>query len=136
MGAWDAGSFGNDDAMDWLAEFEEKPMDAIRTAIAVVIESDENDYLDAPDCCIALAAVECVAAALGKPPKDFPDEAAETLAARPITPDLNLLKHARRTVEQILGKNSELKELWDESENPDEWYQVINDLKARLGLDQ
>lgn len=64
MGAWDAGSFGNDDAMDWLSEFEEKPMDAIRTAIAVVIESDENDYLDAADCCIALAAVECVAGAL------------------------------------------------------------------------
>lgn len=53
------------------------------------------------------------------------------MAVRPITPDLNLLKHARRTVEQILGKNSELKELWDESENPDEWYQVINDLSDR-----
>lgn len=135
MGAWDAGSFGNDTAMDWLGELEAKPMDAIRCAIAVVIESDETDDLDAPDCCIALAAAECIAAALGKPCKDFPEEASEILAAHPITPDINLLKHARRAVEQIIGKNSELKELWDETDNPDEWYQVINDLKARLGSD-
>ncbi|MFL6255397.1 MAG: DUF4259 domain-containing protein [Pyrinomonadaceae bacterium] len=38
---------------------------------------------------------------------------------------------ALRAIERI-RTNSELKELWDESENPDPWYAAVTDLEARV----
>jgi hypothetical protein len=36
-----------------------------------------------------------------------------------------------KAVERI-KTDSELKELWDESENPEEWYGAVSNLEARL----
>jgi hypothetical protein len=38
---------------------------------------------------------------------------------------------ALKAVERI-KTDSELKELWDESENPAEWYAAVGNLEARL----
>lgn len=66
MGAWGPGHLDNDDAADWLADFEEEPTVAMVTAaLEAVVE--ERGFVDAPLACEALAACEAIAAAVGHP---------------------------------------------------------------------
>lgn len=63
MGAWGADNFGNDDAGDWIYELEvSKGLSAVLPPLELVVSNDS--YLESPDCCIALAASEVVAAGL------------------------------------------------------------------------
>ncbi|WP_210491725.1 DUF4259 domain-containing protein [Patulibacter sp. SYSU D01012] len=69
MGAWGPGHLENDDAADWLADFEEEPTVAMVTAaLEAVVE--ERGFVDAPLACEALAACEAIAAAVGHPVAD------------------------------------------------------------------
>jgi hypothetical protein len=71
MGAWDAGSFDNDDAADWLADFCDGPDgERITGALSTVAEMDAGEYLEAPECSVGLAAAEVVAALKGVPDPD------------------------------------------------------------------
>jgi len=45
--------------------------------------------------------------------------------------DSNLVSLALKAVQRI-KTDSELKQLWDESENPDEWYSSLDNLEVRL----
>ena len=75
MGAWENGNFGNDDAMDFVSEVNSK--ESIFDAILKISMASQNEYLEAPDCSVALAAIEYIAAALGNPAEDFPEETEE-----------------------------------------------------------
>ncbi len=70
MGAWGVGIFENDDALDWLYEFERDGKAAIAAAFASV---EITDYIDAPEASMALGAIEAVASALGKPAETLPE---------------------------------------------------------------
>jgi hypothetical protein len=130
MGAWGSGSFENDDAMDWVTGLTDDSSDAVREALAP-IASVGDEYLQAPDCSIAIAAAEAVAAARGNPNDALPEEVAGWVAKKPVVaPDL--VELARAAVDRVLI-NSELKDLWDESATPDEWRQAMGDLRKRLG---
>lgn len=132
MGAWGAGSFENDDASDWLADFRDEPdKELISDALSAVADGDADEYLEAPDCSVGLAAAELVAALKGAPASDMPDEAKRCVEALNVKADAGMLSLALRAVERI-KTNSELKELWDESENPGEWYAAVENLEARL----
>jgi len=129
MGAWGAGSFENDDASDWVWELEEAENESI-LAEAFARVNDSEDDPEAPDCCIAIAAAEVVAAMRKRGPTDLPEEAAE-FVKRMKAPSASLVASARRAVERIRTQ-SELKDLWDESESPDGWSRAIADLQSRL----
>jgi hypothetical protein len=132
VGAWGTGSFENDDALDWVDDLEECDDTAtVRNALTTVTEWPQADTLEAIDCCVALAAAEMVAAALGHPSTDFPEEAEDWLDRK--GPDLGNqeLQLARVAVERI-RKNSELREIWAESDALDEWLDVLKDLELRL----
>ena len=132
MGAWGAGSFDNDDAADWLAEFCDDPNEgALSGALTTVAEADAEEYLEAPECSFGLAAAEFVAALKGAPSSDMPDEARACLAKLTVKANPGLVSLALRAVERI-RTNSELRELWDELEDPGEWYAAVGDLEARL----
>lgn len=135
MGAWDSDNFGNDDALDWLSELVDgESIAPIKAALADILEEPPGEYLEAPECSSALAAAELVAAALGRPAEDMPEEAMEWLNtySREVAERVELLELARRVVARI-QENSELKDLWDEADALDEWNQVQDNLKARLG---
>jgi hypothetical protein len=88
-----------------------------------------DDYLEAPDASVALAAAELVAARGGKPPKDFPDNA-RAVVHRIKSADIHraeAIKAARRILD-----HSELKDLWAEGEEPDKWRADVLDLIERL----
>ena len=134
MVAWDAGNFGNDDAVDWLKSLTESGGEqSIREAIECIEAFPEDEFLDAVFCSQALAAAEIIAAAKGSPSLEgFPEEAAGWLKKNPLQPDESLLKGTRKAVDRILN-NSELKELWQEGCSNDEWHLTIIDLRRRLG---
>jgi hypothetical protein len=126
MGAWGAGTFDNDDALDWLDDLLDGADDAIRDAL----ESTGADPLEAPDASSALAAAEVVAAALGRPAADLPGEVSDWLEEHGTKQAAALAPLARQAVDRV-RQNSELKDLWEETD-PAEWTAAVDDLLARL----
>ena len=129
MGAWSHTSFGNDDASDFLHEVEEDGQPALLNAFEVIEHLKPDDYLEAPDACVALAAAELVAAASGKPPADFPPQPA-ALAPK-LSADAALRERATAAVRRLLDY-SELKELWQETNKFSAWKASVADLLERL----
>jgi hypothetical protein len=129
MGAWGSGPFENDDALDWVSELAgSSGMAAIEDALELPAAS--ADYPDAPECSIAVAAAETVAAMKGKPSDDLPEEvvAFVSTASRP---SQSLIDAAGSAVARVLEK-SELRELWEESDDYDSWRASLVDVRRRL----
>jgi hypothetical protein len=132
MGAWGSDSFENDDASDWVADFCDAPDPAVIVkALSAVADLDASQYLEAPDCSVGIAAAEVVAALKGVPNSNLADDTKTCFSSLKINAEPGLIALALKTIERI-RTNSELKELWDESENPAEWYQALSNLEERL----
>ncbi len=130
MGAWGVLAFDNDDANDWAYGLEEtEDLAHVESAFDALEEAE--DYLEAPDASSALAACEVLARLNGKPgyKNSYTEKVDEWVAAHPLTPPSDLLKRANAAIDRILGENSELKELWDES---GEWLGSVEDLRQRM----
>ena len=131
MGAWGAGNFENDDALDWIAELEESSgMAAIEAALRVVVEWGA-EYLDAPEACRALAAAEVVAALQGHPPPDLPDGAAAWVSQHAAVDGSTLAALALTAIARTRA-NSELAELWEETDEAAAWGAVVDGLVSRI----
>jgi len=129
MGAWGVGAFDNDDAADWVAELEEAA--TIEPVVTALRTATADGYLEAPDCCIALAAAETVAAALGRAAVGVPDKVARWASThRPQVSD-DLIQLAQSAIRRI-ETQSELQELWQESDELEAWVATIKDLERRL----
>ncbi len=134
MGAWGIGNFDNDTAADWALEFENsEDLTLVKEIIEQVLNGDE-EYLDADLACEALAAIEVVArlggnwgekSAYSEPVDNWVEE--HNLAVSP-----DLIADCIKTIDRILGKNSELNELWKESEDYEAWKGRLEDLKNRV----
>lgn len=139
MGAWGYGSFENDDALDWVYTLQESQGFSLIIQASDAILSSSGDYLDASDCANALAAAETVAALAGRPAKALPEEVihwveeqkAGLFQTRQLV-DEQLISKAKRAVHAVLS-DSELKELWEETDGFEDWEAVVADLLERLG---
>ena len=132
MGAWEAGNFSNDDAMDWLEEvYDSEDTGAIEEALRCVTEPSASEDLEAGDCSQALAAAELVAAVKGCPAPDLPEEAREWLQQHVRRLSKDLVQLAIRATKRV-AKKSELRELWEESDHFAQWQKALQDLQARL----
>ena len=130
MGAWGIGSFDNDDAADWVYELEESSgAEAIRTALQAI---SPDAYLEAPECSSALAAAEVVAALKGHPLATLPPEIVTWVADSNVEVDDELLSAALMAIHRI-ETESELRELWQETDDFNAWLATLNDLQLRLG---
>jgi hypothetical protein len=130
MGTWGLGNFENDDALDWVFELEQaKDLAPLGEALDVIVES-HGDYLDAYDCARALAAAEVVAALAGKPDPSLPEEVRNWLSGRPGV-DAAMRNRARQAVAAIMD-SSELRELWEETDESDQWQHLVSGLLQRL----
>ncbi|WP_319976506.1 DUF4259 domain-containing protein [Lentzea sokolovensis] len=131
MGTWDIGHFDNDTAADFSGSLDEAPEaereNIIRTTLTRTIEADE--YLDSDEACEALASAALIAAQCpgGTPITTAygPDEPLPVFS-----PDLRPL--AVRALDRVLAADSELPELWDDTEHGPQWRQSVADLKAVL----
>ena len=134
MGTWGSDSFENDDASDWVADFCDAPdQTLIVNTLSAIANRDADEYLEAPDCSVGIAAAEVVAALKSAPNPNLSDDTKNCLSNLRIKADPSLVALALKAMERI-RTNSELKELWDESETPDEWYQSVSSLERRLNL--
>lgn len=130
MGAWGHGPFENDDASDWVWELEEsKDFSAVQLALETVTRPG-IDYIEAPDCSIAIAAAEVIAASQGRSAPNLLEEASVWVADRGAPPK-QLVALARQALAAIKSR-SELRDLWEESESFDEWVQSLAGIEARL----
>lgn len=133
MGAWGVGSFDNDDAADFLADITESgDLSLIREVLDNVITSTE--YVEAPDACQAIVASEILATALGRPTcaAQQEDEIGRWVARIRPTVDSELAAQAREALTRILAQNSELRELWEETEEFSEWQATVAELRQQL----
>lgn len=132
MGAWGNGNFENDDALDWLQEFENGGAAAVAAALDHVTSLSEGDYLEAPEASMALAAAEIVAAARSGDSSGLPADARPMLTRHQQSlSDAALLDSARRAVTRIL-QQSELKDLWEDGPDRQLWQDGVQSLLPRL----
>ena len=132
MGTWSHESFGNDTANDWAYELEDATDFAVIEA-ALQVALDE-EYLDADLAMEAIAAVEVIAKRLGKGTQsdvytEKVDQWLETISEQPSD---DLLSLAKRVLERIVADDSELKELWLESDEYELWLGNIQQLNDAL----
>lgn len=127
MGAWGAGGFENDTALDFAAEIESVD------DLAAVFTARPGETIDADDACRIIAAAECVAAMLGRPAEDMPEDLGDRVAGFG-KPDAALLETTRNHVSMVISR-SELTELWAEADNPDDFNRAMTGLIDRLNPD-
>ena len=133
MGCWAIGSFGNDSAADWLIDLAKtSDLSLVRETIARALVAEED--LDSPDATDALAAIEVVVAALGRPTTEAQNEPEllEWIARVKPSPDAKLVSDAQQAIDRILGPESELRELWEDTDDFSDWQAEVTDLRSRL----
>jgi uncharacterized protein DUF4259 len=135
MPGWGTGSFENEDAQKFLGQLKALGSDDLRKVLARA--ADQEDYLEAPEGSIAVAAAEVVAALVavtksGTPSPAAPREILDWICknnqegASP-----GLVDVAGRAVDRV-RTNSELKDLWLEAEGLNEWSVALRELEGRL----
>lgn len=129
MGAWGIGSFDNDDALDWIQELSRSGTKAIAAALNAITAAGE-DYKEAPEASMAIAACEVVAAMRSRPATELPPGVIEFLRGGG-QPDDAILENARVAIRRILG-DSELEQLWRPSPDYRKWRALLEDLLRRL----
>lgn len=135
MGAWGHGPFEDDGALDfvWDIEEAENPKETIIEALDHAVESD---YLETDEASAAIVSAAYIDSAINgtKYTKPGMSEAyeADTFSTRFPEVDLSDLKSkAVAALEKVIGEGSELKELWEESDEP-AWQQGIEEMIKRL----
>jgi hypothetical protein len=130
MGAWDASAFGNDDASDMVSDLLERsnPKDYLTQILA---HAREADYLEAPEGSQMVAAAAIVAASKDKESISVPGNAASWIDENG---DMlrSLAGTALEAVSRVRGDNSELHELWQESDEFPAWIAELNRISAAL----
>ncbi|HPO92136.1 MAG TPA: DUF4259 domain-containing protein [Phycisphaerales bacterium] len=134
MGTWGVNAFENDTALDWVWELEEsEDLSVVVAALEGPLADDADEYLEAPVCEMALAAAEIVAALKGHPPEKLPREADDWVKRNRgrLKVDQELIETAHDAIARVVA-DSELRELWDESEELAAWEKALESLQKRL----
>ena len=133
MGAWSEDTFGNDTACDWIYDFLDAPgVSTVSKALDAVL--DEKEYLDSDIACEALAACEVIARLKGNwGLRDaYSEELDNWIKGNPQQVSPEIVAKADAAISKIMGKNSELLELWDEDGKNSTWHRKIKDLQERI----
>lgn len=128
MGAWGAGSFENDTALDFAGEIES--LEHVEDAF----EAEGAEEIDADLACRVIVAAECVAAMRGHRNGDMPRDLAERVHTFG-KPSIELYDTARNNLSAVMSR-SELLELWGESEEKESFARAVTDLMERLNKPQ
>lgn len=128
MGAWGHKAFENDEASDWVYDLESSEDGELVTA---ALAGSFEEYVESPEGDTARAAAEVVAAALGHGREDLPEEVTLWVSKYGSTV-VHLKDTAVRTLQRVVGEESELRELWEEAEEVELFEEDVNDCIRRL----
>ena len=134
MGAWSHEPFGNDTATDWAYELEDCPdLSHIERALDRVLQCGD-EYLEATEAEEAVAAVEVIAQLLGRPTQTdaYTEKVKEWAGQTSAKPNEALKGKARQVLTRVAGDNSELQELWSESDDAESWLTSLQRLRDAL----
>ncbi len=134
MGTWSHEPFGNDSAADWAWELEgQTDFSLVAQAIQSVLDTGA-DYLDADVAVEAVAAAEVLAKALGRGTQAdaYTEEVDAWLKTVTVKPSPELLAQAQAALARVIAPDSELRELWEESEDFPNWETSIRALQAAM----
>ena len=131
MGAWGTGVFDNDDAADWAYELEDaSDLAPARQALSATMDTD--GYLELPEGASAVAAAAVVAASFDGNLKGLPERIGEWIDDHPDTASRGDARLAIDALERVMSEESELRHLWAEAPEGQEWAQEIERLRHRL----
>jgi hypothetical protein len=136
MGAWAADVFGNDDACDWAyALAETSDLSLVESALDAVLVDGAN-YVDAPEASNALAAIEVIARLQGNwgERNAYTEPVDKWVEQMRFQPSVALAQKAHLAIQRVLAEDSELRELWEESDDFEEWLACVAELKSRVNL--
>jgi uncharacterized protein DUF4259 len=108
-----------------------KGIQAAAPALADVLAL-KGEYLEAPLASRAVAAAEVVAAASGRPGANLPDDLTEWPASHQVPQCAELLRNASAALTRVMAE-SELRDLWADSEEFKAWKATLQDVLSRLG---
>ena len=128
MGAWEVGPFENDTALDWVADLRSGGAEAVRVALS----SAADGFLDAREGEEVVAAAEVVASALGEPAPNLPDDVTAWIATNGGQLSREDVALARGAMARVVSEESELRELWVDDAEDEDWPKVMSDLQRRL----
>lgn len=132
VGASGTGSFQNDSASGWFYTVEEAVEPGVVIASALDDALAEPAYLELDCASAAIAGGELLASCAGHPADDLPDHIRRWVTEHPHQPHTSEIGQAVQAVERVRDE-SELRELWDEEQGPDNsWLRAVDELIARL----
>jgi Domain of unknown function (DUF4259) len=132
MGAWGTGPFDNDDAGDFAdAVAGRGDLAAIKSIFDQVLVAD---YVEAPLAWEAVAGADIMAMLAGQPRNktDYPESIQKWSKNAARAPSADEKEKARRALDRILSPQSELLELWEDSDDLEAWKASLEDIKRRL----
>lgn len=134
MGCWGADTFENDTACDWAWRLEEVDDLSLVEEAFQTIEDCPEDFIDEPFGCEALAACEVLARLKGQfgARDSYTESVDDWVRKHPQTPSRELISRADKVIDMVLGEQSELRMLWSESGEENEWVAAVEALRKRL----
>ncbi|HJV03191.1 MAG TPA: DUF4259 domain-containing protein [Burkholderiaceae bacterium] len=136
MATWATHAFGNDYALDWAEDLQEtRNMEAVENTLDTAL-GNQGEVLEAPFAAEALVAIEVIARLQGH--WGLRDDDTEILdlwiAEHPQRARQDLAEKAHRVIDRILSEQSELRQLWAETEHYDDWRAAVEELRGRVSL--
>ncbi len=134
MGTWSVDSLGNDDACDWGYGLDDCNDLSLINATLDKVLNEGADYLESPDACEAIAAIETIARLQGNwgELNAYSESIDSWVKKTKLIPSKALAEKAHKVIERILADDSEIKELWQESEEFDAWQASVKNLATRI----
>lgn len=136
MATWAVDAFGNDFALDWAEDLQElKNMDAVEDTLNNALDNADA-MLEAPFAAEALVAIEVVARIQGHWGERTEESAGVDawVEQRPQKPRPDLAAKAHLVIERVLSEQSELRQLWAESDDYEAWRASVLELKSRVAV--
>jgi Domain of unknown function (DUF4259) len=130
-GVWDVGPLDNDDALDFLGDLEDAGDAAagLRDALRL-----PDRYVEVPDGSVAATAATVIAIARRGRVSGVAPELAERISALGLSDQdaAALAPTALAALDRLVGKESELVELYDEAEETEAWRATLEPVRAAL----
>ncbi|UWQ98346.1 DUF4259 domain-containing protein [Rhodobacteraceae bacterium S2214] len=138
MGAWGTGSFDNDGALDFLADYREGTAAVVETVLRDIANLADGTYIEIDAGQAAIVAGEVVAACHDNPSTKVDDDVVSELLVHraDVAENLDLIDYAAAAIPKVLAsETSELAELWEDAspEDAESFQSNTADLLTRLG---
>ena len=132
MSAWGISNFENDTALDWVNEIiQEREVTSLEESITSFVNDFSVEDTSLMDCSKFLTIAETLAALIGSPDEDFPEELKDWVESKYIKIEESTIDNAKRGVKLIMT-DSEAKEMYLDSGYFKSWEKAQKDLIKRL----